>query len=94
MILGHNHPAVREAVTQALAGGTSFGAPNEREVDLAELIVGLTGAERVRFVSSGTEATMSALRLARGTPGASTSSNSGATTTGTPTACSSRRAAA
>ncbi|GGI91251.1 glutamate-1-semialdehyde 2,1-aminomutase [Deinococcus wulumuqiensis] len=69
MILGHNHPAVREAVTQALAGGTSFGAPNEREVDLAELIVGLTGAERVRFVSSGTEATMSALRLARGYTG-------------------------
>ena len=69
MILGHNHPAVREAITQALQGGTSFGAPNEREVELAELIVGMTGAERVRFVSSGTEATMSALRLARGYTG-------------------------
>ena len=69
MILGHNHPAVRDAVAQALASGTSFGAPNEREVDLAELIVELTGAERVRFVSSGTEATMSALRLARGYTG-------------------------
>ena len=69
MILGHNHPAVRGAVAQALASGTSFGAPNEREVDLAELIVELTGAERVRFVSSGTEATMSALRLARGYTG-------------------------
>ncbi|ANC72203.1 glutamate-1-semialdehyde 2,1-aminomutase [Deinococcus radiodurans] len=69
MILGHNHPAVRDAVAQALASGTSFGAPNEREVELAELIVELTGAERVRFVSSGTEATMSALRLARGYTG-------------------------
>ena len=69
MILGHDHPAVREAVAEALQSGTSFGAPNEREVDLAELIVGLTGAERVRFVSSGTEATMSALRLARGYTG-------------------------
>lgn len=69
MILGHNHPAVREAVAEALQSGTSFGAPNAREVDLAELIVELTGAERVRFVSSGTEATMSALRLARGYTG-------------------------
>ena len=72
MILGHNHPAVREAVAQALAGGTSFGAPNEREVLLAEKLVALTGSlgvERVRFVNSGTEATMSALRLARGVTG-------------------------
>ncbi|WP_339095090.1 glutamate-1-semialdehyde 2,1-aminomutase [Deinococcus sp. VB142] len=69
MILGHDHPAVREAVAGALSSGTSFGAPNEREVELAELVTRLTGAERVRFVSSGTEATMSALRLARGFTG-------------------------
>ena len=69
MILGHNHPAVRAAIAGALEGGTSFGAPNEREVELAELVTRLTGAERVRFVNSGTEATMSALRLARGFTG-------------------------
>ncbi|MVN86580.1 glutamate-1-semialdehyde 2,1-aminomutase [Deinococcus sp. HMF7620] len=69
MILGHNHPAVREAVAEALPLGTSYGAPSEREVLLAELVTRLTGAERVRFVSSGTEATMSALRLARGFTG-------------------------
>ncbi|MBZ9713152.1 glutamate-1-semialdehyde 2,1-aminomutase [Deinococcus multiflagellatus] len=69
MILGHNHPGVREAILQALAGGTSFGAPGEREVQLAELVTRLTGTERVRFVNSGTEATMSALRLARGATG-------------------------
>jgi glutamate-1-semialdehyde 2,1-aminomutase len=69
MILGHDHPAVREAIAGALGSGTSFGAPNEREVQLAELVTRLTGAERVRFVSSGTEATMSALRLARGFTG-------------------------
>ena len=66
MILGHNHPAVRQAVQDALPYGTSFGAPNEREVLLAELVTRLTGVDKVRFVSSGTEATMSALRLARG----------------------------
>ena len=66
MILGHNHPAVREAVAGALPFGTSFGAPGEREVLLAELVTRLTGVDKVRFVSSGTEATMSALRLARG----------------------------
>ncbi|WP_216328838.1 glutamate-1-semialdehyde 2,1-aminomutase [Deinococcus aestuarii] len=69
MILGHDHPAVREAILEALAGGTSFGAPGEREVLLAEAVTRLTGAERVRFVNSGTEATMSALRLARGFTG-------------------------
>ncbi|WP_034386854.1 glutamate-1-semialdehyde 2,1-aminomutase [Deinococcus sp. YIM 77859] len=69
MILGHNHPAVREAVAAALARGTSFGAPSEGEVRLAETVTRLTGVERVRFVSSGTEATMSALRLARGFTG-------------------------
>ncbi|WP_043817068.1 glutamate-1-semialdehyde 2,1-aminomutase [Deinococcus maricopensis] len=69
MILGHNHPDVRAAITDALAGGTSFGAPGWREVDLAELIVRVTGVGKVRFVNSGTEATMSALRLARGFTG-------------------------
>ncbi|MEF2278713.1 glutamate-1-semialdehyde 2,1-aminomutase [Deinococcus sp. YIM 134068] len=69
MILGHDHPAVREAILEALAGGTSFGAPGEREVRLAETVTRITGAERVRFVNSGTEATMSALRLARGFTG-------------------------
>lgn len=66
MILGHNHPNVREAIQDVLRDGTSFGAPNWREVELAELICQLTETERVRFVNSGTEATMSALRLARG----------------------------
>ncbi|GBF07595.1 glutamate-1-semialdehyde aminotransferase [Deinococcus aerius] len=69
MILGHDHPAVRQAISEALAGGTSFGAPGEREVRLAEAVTRITGAERVRFVNSGTEATMSALRLARGFTG-------------------------
>lgn len=69
MILGHNHAGVREAIAQALLTGTSFGAPSEREVLLAELVTRLTGTERVRFVNSGTEATMSALRLARGFTG-------------------------
>jgi glutamate-1-semialdehyde 2,1-aminomutase len=66
MILGHNHPAIRQAILDALPSGTSFGAPTEREVLLAELVTRLTGVDKVRFVSSGTEATMSALRLARG----------------------------
>lgn len=69
MILGHDHPVIREAIATALTGGTSFGAPGEREVELAELVTRLTGAGRVRFVNSGTEATMSALRLARGFTG-------------------------
>lgn len=69
MILGHDHPAVRGAIADALTRGTSFGAPSAGEVELAELVTRITGAERVRFVSSGTEATMSALRLARGFTG-------------------------
>jgi len=69
MILGHSHPAVVAAVTAAVARGTSFGTPSEPEVMLAEEIVARTGAEQVRLVSSGTEATMSALRLARGVTG-------------------------
>jgi glutamate-1-semialdehyde 2,1-aminomutase len=69
MLLGHNHPAVRQAITDAAQHGTSYGAPSLGEVELAEHVTRLTGAERVRFVNSGTEATMSALRLARGYTG-------------------------
>ncbi len=66
MILGHNHPAVRAAVERAIASGTSFGAPTEAEVELAELVVEIVpSVEVVRLVNSGTEATMSAARLAR-----------------------------
>ena len=71
MILGHAHPAVTEAVAGALARGTSFGAATEGEVFLAEQIVSRTPVEQVRLVNSGTEATMSALRLARGYTGRS-----------------------
>ena len=70
MILGHNHPTVVEAVQKALANGTSFGAPTPLEVELAELVTeALPAVEKVRFVNSGTEATMSAIRLARGYTG-------------------------
>jgi glutamate-1-semialdehyde 2,1-aminomutase len=70
LILGHAHPAVVEAVTTAARQGTSYGAPCEAEVELAARVVRLVpGIEKVRFVSSGTEATMSALRLARGFTG-------------------------
>ncbi len=70
MILGHNHPAVKEAVARALEDGTSFGAPTPLEVELAELVVAaMPSVEKVRFVNSGTEATMSAIRLARGFTG-------------------------
>ena len=66
LILGSAHPDVVAAVQAAAAGGTSFGAPTEAEAELAELVVGaLPSMEMVRFVNSGTEATMSALRLAR-----------------------------
>ena len=69
MLLGHAHPAVIEAVTKAVAGGTSFGTPSPPEVALAEEIVERTPVDQVRLVSSGTEATMSAIRLARGFTG-------------------------
>jgi len=70
MILGHAHPAVLEAIRDAASRGTSFGAPCALEVELAERIVGhVPSVEKVRFVSSGTEATMSALRVARGFTG-------------------------
>ena len=67
MIAGHAHPAVVEAVTRAARDGTSYGAPCAAEVELAERVTRLVPSiQKVRFVSSGTEATMSALRLARG----------------------------
>ena len=70
LIFGHRSPEVIEALNQVLAIGTSFGAPTEREVELAELITQLLpSVEKVRLVSSGTEATMSAIRLARGFTG-------------------------
>src|SRR6478609_8237421 len=70
MILGHGHPAVVEAVQRAVTEGFSFGAPTEREIELAEAILALLPSmEMVRLVSSGTEAAMSALRLARGATG-------------------------
>jgi len=69
-ILGHAHPEVIEAVQRAAADGLSFGAPTEREVEMAELLTEmLPSIEMVRLVSSGTEATMSAIRLARGFTG-------------------------
>jgi len=66
-ILGHAHPEVVQAVQQAAVDGLSFGAPTEAEIDIAEAIAArLPSIERIRLVSSGTEATMSAIRLARG----------------------------
>ncbi len=73
MILGHGHPAVLEAVMSAAQDGFSFGAPTEREIELAEEIVKLVPSlEMVRLVSSGTEAGMSTIRLARGATGRKT----------------------
>ncbi len=70
MILGHNHPVIREAVEKAVVDGLSFGAPTEREVEIAELMVScVPNIEMVRMVNSGTEAVMSAIRLARGVTG-------------------------
>jgi len=70
LILGHAHPDVVEAVARAAASGLSFGAPCRQEVELAELVTGaVPHLEMVRFVSSGTEAVMSAVRLARGATG-------------------------
>ena len=70
LLLGHRPPQLIDAVREALDGGTSFGAPTEREVELAELISrAVPSMEMVRLVNSGTEATMSALRLARGFTG-------------------------
>ena len=70
VILGHAHPAITAAVTSAAAGGTSYGAPTPREMKLAEAIVERVGScEQVRFMNSGTEATSTAVRLARGYTG-------------------------
>lgn len=70
MILGHNHAVIREAVIKAAQKGLSFGAPTEMEIQMAELVSELVPSmEQVRMVSSGTEATMSAIRLARGYTG-------------------------
>jgi len=72
MILGHAHPQVRAAVVTALDHGSSFGAPTIREVEIAETVAAtVPSIEKVRFVSSGTEATMSSVRLARGVTGRS-----------------------
>ncbi len=71
-ILGHAHPVVVDAVQRAAAGGTSYGAPTEREVELAEAIAArVPSVDKVRLVSSGTEAAMTAVRLARGATGRS-----------------------
>ncbi len=69
LILGHAHPAVVAALAEAAAKGTSYGAPTLGEIELAEEIVARTPCEKVRLVSSGTEATMSAVRLARAATG-------------------------
>ncbi|MCS4235547.1 glutamate-1-semialdehyde 2,1-aminomutase [Stenotrophomonas sp. BIGb0135] len=72
MIVGHNHPAVRQAVKHAINNGLSFGAPCEAEVTMAETLTRLVpSCEMVRMVNSGTEATLSAIRLARGATGRS-----------------------
>ncbi|MGP7974398.1 glutamate-1-semialdehyde 2,1-aminomutase [Proteus mirabilis] len=70
MVLGHNHPAIRHAVTDAVQKGLSFGAPTAAEVEMANLVTELVPSmDMVRMVNSGTEATMSAIRLARGYTG-------------------------
>ncbi len=69
LLLGHAHPEVQAAVLEAVSRGTSYGTPTRSEVELAEAIVERTPVEKVRLVSSGTEATMSAIRLARGFTG-------------------------
>ena len=72
MVAGHTHPAVVEAVQDAASRALSFGAPTAAEVELAELVIRLMPSiERLRLVSSGTEATMTAIRLARGFTGRS-----------------------
>ena len=70
MILGHNHPAILEAVIETAKNGLSFGAPTELEITMAEKVREIVPSmEKLRMVSSGTEATMSAIRLARGFTG-------------------------
>ncbi len=73
MILGHNHPTVTEKIKTVLDRGTSFGAPTDLEIELAEMVIdAVPSIEIVRMVNSGTEATMSAIRLARGVTGRDT----------------------
>ena len=70
LILGHRHPAVEEAIIRVLERGTSFGAPTDLEIQLADMVIdAVDSVEVVRMVNSGTEATMSAIRLARGVTG-------------------------
>ena len=70
LILGHRHPAVIDAITAVLERGTSFGAPTDLEIQLAEMVIdAVASVDVVRMVNSGTEATMSAIRLARGATG-------------------------
>ena len=95
LIAGHAHPDVVEAVTAAAAAGTSFGAPTEAEVDLAaEVVERVPSAEMVRMTSSGTEASMSAIRLARAVTGRDTIVKFAGPTTATWTGCSPTRAPA
>jgi glutamate-1-semialdehyde 2,1-aminomutase len=95
MILGHCHPRVVEAIQQAARDGASYGAPTEKETVLAEMVcAAYPNIEMVRMVSSGTKATMSAIRLARASPAVTRSSNSTAAIMVTPTLCWSRPAAA
>lgn len=88
MVLGHNHPAIRNAVIEAAERGLSFGAPTEMEVKMAQLVTELVPTmDMVRMVNSGTEATMSAIRLARGFAVATKLLNLKVVTTVTLTAC-------
>lgn len=84
----HNHPAIRNAVIEAAERGLSFGAPTEMEVKMAQLVTELVPTmDMVRMVNSGTEATMSAIRLARGFTVATKLLNLKVVTTVTLTAC-------
>ena len=86
LILGHAHPAVVKAIAAQARRGTTFGAPCRLEVEMAETVARLVpSAEMIRMVSSGTEATLSAARLARGITAAPRSSSSPAATTATAT---------
>ncbi len=94
LILGHAHPAVVAALAAGGRPRHQLRHPTPGEVDLAAEIVERTPVEQVRLVNSGTEATMSAIRLARGVTGRRRSSSSPGATTGTPTGCSPRPARA
>ncbi len=86
LILGHAHPGVVAAIRDAAGRGVSFGAPSPLELELAELVMAfMPGIEMLRFVNSGTEATMSALRLGALLPKGINLSSSRAVITGTPT---------